>query len=122
MIETDEEKQALAEARSVATGGVDLMHKAAVAADDAVRAATRDLNKWAAEARAGKMRTGGLSAVDRLMLADTSGKAAPPSTTRSSPRATWSAPAGPWTGCRPPTGPGWTASWPAPGPRRRRRI
>ncbi|GAA2225035.1 peptidoglycan-binding protein [Streptomyces nogalater] len=75
MIETDEEKQALAEARSVATGGVDLMHKAAVAADDAVRAATRDLNKWAAEARAGKMRTGGLSAVDRLMLADTSGKA-----------------------------------------------
>ncbi|CAL9307543.1 hypothetical protein [Streptomyces sp. SudanB182_2057] len=75
MIETDEEKQALAAARSVATEGVDLMHKAAVAADDAVRAATRDLNKWAAEARAGKLRTGGLSAVDRLMLADTSGKA-----------------------------------------------
>ncbi|MFI9425656.1 peptidoglycan-binding protein [Streptomyces achromogenes] len=75
MIETDEEKQALVSARSAATEGVDLMHKAAVAADDAVRAATRDLNKWAAEARAGKLRTGGLSAVDRLMLADTSGKA-----------------------------------------------
>ncbi|SED52150.1 hypothetical protein SAMN05216532_4814 [Streptomyces sp. 2231.1] len=75
MIETDEEKKALASARSVAAAGVDLMHKAAVAADDAVRAATRDLNKWAAEARAGKMHTGELSAVDRLMLADSSGPA-----------------------------------------------
>ncbi|MBL1107441.1 peptidoglycan-binding protein [Streptomyces sp. 5-8] len=79
LIETDEEKaerqKVLAAARAVATDGVALMHEAAVAADDAVRAAARDLNKWAAEARAGKMHTGQLSAVDRLMLADTSGKA-----------------------------------------------
>ncbi|MFE1882518.1 peptidoglycan-binding protein [Streptomyces diastatochromogenes] len=79
LIETDEEKaekeKALATARTVATDGVGLMHKAAVAADDAVRAAARDLNKWAAEARAGKMHSGQLTAVDQLMLADTSGKA-----------------------------------------------
>jgi uncharacterized protein YukE len=75
MVETDEEKRELAAARTLAADGVDLMHKAAVTADDAVRAATRDLNKWAAEARAGKLGTDDLSAVDRLMLADTSGKA-----------------------------------------------
>ncbi|MEU8028725.1 peptidoglycan-binding protein [Streptomyces sp. NPDC049099] len=79
MIETDEEKAekkaVLAAGRTLAADGVELMHRAAVAADDAVRAAARDLNKWAAEARAGKMHTGRLSAVDRLMLADTSGKA-----------------------------------------------
>ncbi|MCZ0988665.1 hypothetical protein O1M54_28555 [Streptomyces diastatochromogenes] len=33
------------------------------------------MNKWAAEARAGKMHSGQLTAVDQLMLADTSGKA-----------------------------------------------
>ncbi|MEV5874302.1 peptidoglycan-binding protein [Streptomyces sp. NPDC052101] len=79
LIETDkqeaERKAALAAGRSLAADGVDLMHKAAVAAADALRAATRDLNKWAAEARAGKTHTGRLSAVDRLMLADTSGAA-----------------------------------------------
>jgi hypothetical protein len=75
MVETDAEKADLAAARTVAAAGIDLMHKAAVAADDAVRAAARDLNKWAAEARAGKMHTDDLSAVDRLMLADTSGAA-----------------------------------------------
>ncbi|MGW2417946.1 peptidoglycan-binding protein [Streptomyces sp. NPDC001709] len=78
LIETDQEKRAkkaaLDAGRTLATDGVELMHRAAVAADDAVRAAVRDLNKWAAEARAGKMHTGRLSAVDRLMLADTSGK------------------------------------------------
>ncbi|MEU6508698.1 peptidoglycan-binding protein [Streptomyces sp. NPDC046942] len=75
MLESDAEKKATLDAgRALATDGVDLMHKAAVTADDAVRAAARDLNKWAAEARAGKMHTGRLSAVDRLMLADTSGK------------------------------------------------
>ncbi|KOU77633.1 peptidoglycan-binding protein [Streptomyces sp. MMG1533] len=73
LIETDEEKQALAAARSVAAAGADLMHKAAVAAHDAAGVAARDLNKWAAEARTGKMDTDELSAVDRLMLADASG-------------------------------------------------
>ncbi|MER6569263.1 peptidoglycan-binding protein [Streptomyces sp. NPDC001093] len=72
--EKAEEKAALEAGRSLATGGVELMHKGAVTADDAVRAATRDLNKWAAEARAGKMHSGQLSAVDRMMLADASGK------------------------------------------------
>ncbi|WP_250399528.1 peptidoglycan-binding protein [Streptomyces cellostaticus] len=75
MVDTDEEDREVAAARTVATAGIDLMHKAAVAADDAVRAAARDLNKWAAESRAGKMRTDDLTAVDRLMLADTSGPA-----------------------------------------------
>ncbi|MEU6088996.1 peptidoglycan-binding protein [Streptomyces sp. NPDC047085] len=75
LIETEEEKRDLAAARAPAADGVTLMHDAAAAADDAVRAAVRDLNKWAAEARAGKMRTGELTAVDRLMLADTSGAA-----------------------------------------------
>ncbi|WP_225877331.1 peptidoglycan-binding protein [Streptomyces resistomycificus] len=72
LIETDEEKQELAAARLVAADGVDLMHKAAVAAHDAGGAAAQDLNKWAAEARAGKLNTDELTAVDRLMLADTS--------------------------------------------------
>ncbi|BCM67565.1 MULTISPECIES: WXG100 family type VII secretion target [Streptomyces] len=75
MVETDEEKAELAAARTLAAAGVDLMHQGAVTADDAVRAAARDLNKWAAEARAGKLRTDDLTAVDRLMLADTSGAA-----------------------------------------------
>ncbi|MGP4084700.1 peptidoglycan-binding protein [Streptomyces sp. KR55] len=70
--EDDEEEWDRLTARHFAADGVDLMHKAAVAADDAARAAARELNKWAAEARTGKMRTDELSAVDRLMLADTS--------------------------------------------------
>ncbi|KOV66213.1 hypothetical protein [Streptomyces sp. MMG1121] len=82
IVETDQEKQekkaALAADRTLAADGVDLMHKAAVTADDAVRAAARDLNKWAAEARAGKMHTGQLSAVDRMMLADADGRAGAP--------------------------------------------
>ncbi|KOG36977.1 peptidoglycan-binding protein [Streptomyces resistomycificus] len=72
MWEDDEEEWDRMNARVWASQGVELMHKAAVAADDAARAAARDLNKWAAEARAGKMQTDELSAVDRLMLADTS--------------------------------------------------
>ncbi|MFD7403394.1 peptidoglycan-binding protein [Streptomyces sp. NPDC059866] len=70
--EDDEEEWDRLTARHFAADGVDLMHKAAVAADDAARAAARELNKWAAEARTGKMGTDELSAVDRLMLADTS--------------------------------------------------
>ncbi|WP_330458403.1 peptidoglycan-binding protein [Streptomyces sp. NBC_00820] len=69
--EDDDEESTRMKARSVASAGVALLHKAAVTADDAARAAARDLDKWAAEARAGKMRTDELSAVDRLMLADT---------------------------------------------------
>jgi hypothetical protein len=71
MHEDDEEEWDRLKARFWATEGIQLMHKAAVAADDAARAAARDLNKWAAEARTGKMGTDELSPVDRLMLADT---------------------------------------------------
>lgn len=70
--EDDGEEAARLRARSVASTGVELMRDAAEAADDAARAAARDLNKWAAEARAGKLDTDGLTAVDRLMLADIS--------------------------------------------------
>ncbi|MFC7915728.1 peptidoglycan-binding protein [Streptomyces sp. NPDC057386] len=70
--ENDEEEELRLKARSVASVGVKLRHEAAVAADDAARAAARELNKWAAEARTGKMATDELTAVDRLMLADTS--------------------------------------------------
>ncbi|MEW2620794.1 peptidoglycan-binding protein [Streptomyces sp. NPDC048106] len=78
LLESEEERKAtLSAGRELATQGIESMHKAAVAADDAVRAAARDLNKWAAEARAGKMHTGQLTAVDRLMLADASGASGP---------------------------------------------
>ncbi|MFG1807411.1 peptidoglycan-binding protein [Streptomyces sp. NPDC049040] len=50
---------------------VDMMHEAVADAQEATRVAARDLNKWASEARAGKMGTSELSAVDKLMLADT---------------------------------------------------
>ncbi|MFI1765357.1 peptidoglycan-binding protein [Streptomyces sp. NPDC020800] len=70
--EDDDEEAARLKARSVASVGVDLLHKAAVAADDAARAAARDLNKWASQARAGKLDGDGLTAADRLALADTS--------------------------------------------------
>ncbi|MCX4793285.1 hypothetical protein OG497_03710 [Streptomyces sp. NBC_01242] len=49
----------------------DLMHDAVSDAQEATRVAARDLNKWAAEARPGKMETSELTAVDKLMLADT---------------------------------------------------
>ncbi|WP_405679025.1 peptidoglycan-binding protein [Streptomyces sp. NBC_01511] len=70
--EDDGEESARLRARTVAADGVELRRTAAVSADDAARAAARDLNKWAAEARTGKMDTDNLTAVDRLMLADTS--------------------------------------------------
>ncbi|MGX1131356.1 hypothetical protein RKD49_003546 [Streptomyces glaucescens] len=75
--EDDEEEFDRLTARAFASDGIDLMHKAAVAAEEAVRVAARDLNKWATEARAGKMDTGELTAVDRLMLADTGAANAP---------------------------------------------
>ncbi|MFD4763328.1 hypothetical protein ACFWOJ_32110 [Streptomyces sp. NPDC058439] len=49
----------------------DLMHDAVSEAQEATRVAARNLNKWAAEARAGKLETSELTAVDKLMLADT---------------------------------------------------
>lgn len=69
--EDDGEESARRAAASTAADGAALMSKAAAAVDDAARAAARDLNKWAAEARTGKMDTDELTAVDRLMLADT---------------------------------------------------
>ncbi|MBJ6639135.1 peptidoglycan-binding protein [Streptomyces sp. DHE7-1] len=68
--EDDEEESTRLKARSVASAGAGLLLKAADAADDAARAAARDLNKWASEARAGKLDTNGLTAADRLALAD----------------------------------------------------
>ncbi|MEU0008962.1 peptidoglycan-binding protein [Streptomyces sp. NPDC006314] len=71
--EDDDEEAERLKARSVASAGADLLHKAAITADDAARAAARDLNKWASQARAGKLDgADGLTAVDRLALADTS--------------------------------------------------
>ncbi|WP_217243117.1 peptidoglycan-binding protein [Streptomyces sp. AC555_RSS877] len=70
--ENDEEEWDRANAAHFASYGVGLMRKAVLAAGEACRVAARDLNKWATEARAGKMDTDELSAVDRLMLADTS--------------------------------------------------
>ncbi|MFF1448557.1 peptidoglycan-binding protein [Streptomyces sp. NPDC058274] len=70
--ENDDEENDRLTARFFASDGVGLMHAAAVAEEEAVRIAARDLNKWTSEARAGKLDTSELTAVDRLMLADTS--------------------------------------------------
>ncbi|MGW2379563.1 peptidoglycan-binding protein [Streptomyces sp. NPDC001658] len=69
--EDDGEEAARLKARSLATQGVADLKTAAENADDAAREAARDLNKYAAEARAGQMDTDELTATDRLMLADT---------------------------------------------------
>ncbi|MFJ4683947.1 peptidoglycan-binding protein [Streptomyces sp. NPDC088789] len=76
--EDDGEERARLRARALATSGADILHQAACTADDAARDAARDLNKWASEARAGKLQTDGLTAADRLMLADTSTGAGDP--------------------------------------------
>ncbi|UNZ15827.1 peptidoglycan-binding protein [Streptomyces sp. 891-h] len=70
--EDDDEERARKEARGIASAGVSMMHRAATVTEEAVRAAVRDLNKWASEARAEKLDTDDLSAVDKLVLADTS--------------------------------------------------
>ncbi|MGW5678017.1 peptidoglycan-binding protein [Streptomyces sp. NPDC003860] len=77
-LEDSGEKETRLRARAIATAGIDSMCLAAVVADDAARAAARDLNKWAAEARAGKLATDDLTAADRLALADTSTGAGDP--------------------------------------------
>ncbi|WP_327354406.1 WXG100 family type VII secretion target [Streptomyces sp. NBC_01304] len=71
-VEKDAEEEEKERAREIARAGVKARHKAAESADDAARAAARDLNKLAAEARSGHLDGKGLSAVDRMMLADTS--------------------------------------------------
>ncbi|MFF3562172.1 peptidoglycan-binding protein [Streptomyces sp. NPDC002574] len=71
MVEKDAEEAERRRAQSVAGAGAERLHAAAVTADDAARAAARELNKYAAEARAARMDTGELSAADRLALADT---------------------------------------------------
>lgn len=69
--EDDGEEETRLRARGIAAPGIGLMHDAAVAVDDAARTAARDLNKWASQARAGKLRTKGLTAADKLVLAET---------------------------------------------------
>ncbi|GAA1528962.1 hypothetical protein GCM10009730_42730 [Streptomyces albidochromogenes] len=71
MVEKDAEEEEKERAREIARAGAKARHTAAVCADDAARAAARDLNKLAAEARSGHLVAKGLSPVDRLMLADT---------------------------------------------------
>nr|WP_237536589.1 peptidoglycan-binding protein [Streptomyces sp. SID5785] len=69
--ENDEEEWDRKNAAHFGSYAVDLMHGAVSDAQEATRVAARDLNKWASEARAGKMGTSELSAVDKMMLADT---------------------------------------------------
>jgi len=69
--ENDEEEWDRLNAAHLGSAAVDMMHEAVSEAQEATRMAARDLNKWAAEARAGKMETSELTAVDKLMLADT---------------------------------------------------
>lgn len=69
--ENDGEEWDRKQAAHFGSYAVDLMHEAVTDAQEATRVAARDLNKWASEARAGKMETSELSAVDKLMLADT---------------------------------------------------
>jgi hypothetical protein len=71
MVETDDEEAERKRAQEIAGTGSNFLYYAAQEADDAARAAARDLNKYAAEARAGQMHTDNISAADRLVLADT---------------------------------------------------
>ncbi|MEU6235208.1 peptidoglycan-binding protein [Kitasatospora sp. NPDC047058] len=75
--EGDDEEEARKQAQQAAVPHVDAMLNAARKADEAARAAARDLNKLASEARAGKMRTNGVTAADKLVLAETSGANGP---------------------------------------------
>ncbi|WP_028814358.1 peptidoglycan-binding protein [Streptomyces flavidovirens] len=77
MVEKDAEEAERLRARNIASAGAKTMHAAAEKADDAAREAARDLNKLAAEARAGKMKTDNISAADRLVLADIAGPNGP---------------------------------------------
>ncbi|MEV5883037.1 WXG100 family type VII secretion target [Streptomyces sp. NPDC052020] len=72
MWDSDEEDAAVQRARTQAAEGVERRHQAAVIADDAARKAAGELNRWASQARSGKLAARGLTAADKLMLADTS--------------------------------------------------
>ncbi|MDI3404443.1 WXG100 family type VII secretion target [Streptomyces cavernicola] len=72
LVEKDAEEAEKERAREIARTGAKDRHEAAVVVDDAARAAARDLNKLAAEARSGKVTGNSLSPVDKMMLADTS--------------------------------------------------
>ncbi|KMS77488.1 peptidoglycan-binding protein [Streptomyces leeuwenhoekii] len=72
MWDSDEEDAAVQRARTQAADGVERRHQAAVIADDAARKAAGELNRWASDARSGKLEARGLTAADKLMLADTS--------------------------------------------------
>lgn len=72
MWDSDDEEAVVERARTKALDGVERRHQAAVVADDAARAAAGELNRRASEARSGKLDAQGLTAADKLMLADTS--------------------------------------------------
>lgn len=75
--EDDGEEAARKKAQGEAATAVEAMQGAAARADDAARAAARDLNKLASEARASKLNAQGISAADKLVLAETSGANGP---------------------------------------------
>jgi hypothetical protein len=71
MVETDEESDARWKFGQMASTGAWKMHAAADIAVEAGRQAAEDFNKYASEARAGRMDTDELSDADKLALADT---------------------------------------------------
>ncbi|NLU69171.1 WXG100 family type VII secretion target [Streptomyces sp. HNM0574] len=70
MVEKDAEEAERKRAQETAGTGANYLYSAASTADEAARAAARELNKYASEARAGQMKTDEISAADRLVLAD----------------------------------------------------
>ncbi|MFF4378070.1 peptidoglycan-binding protein [Kitasatospora sp. NPDC001547] len=77
MVEYDDEEAERKKAQQAAAPYVESMLAAAKHADEAARAAARDLNKLASEARAGKMKTNAVTAADKIVLAETSGPDGP---------------------------------------------
>ncbi|WP_228389673.1 peptidoglycan-binding protein [Streptomyces smaragdinus] len=69
--ENDGEEAERKAAADVSSQAIGLMSDAAAEVAEASRVAARELNKWTAEARAGKLETGQLTPVDKLVLADT---------------------------------------------------
>ncbi|MFJ9518114.1 peptidoglycan-binding protein [Kitasatospora sp. NPDC101801] len=77
LIEKDAEEAERKRAQEMARNATRVLIQGAEIADDAARAAARDLNKLASEARAGRMDTDEVSAADKLVLADASGADGP---------------------------------------------
>ncbi|MEU8926566.1 peptidoglycan-binding protein [Kitasatospora sp. NPDC048545] len=76
--EDDDDEAKRKKAQQAAIPHVESMLDAAKKADEAARAAARDLNKLASEARAGKLPVvNGVTSADKLMLAETSGPDGP---------------------------------------------